>query len=180
MSIIVTHSGRHINLAAPFSEKSDPVDLDDIANGLAKQCRFNGQINKFYSVAEHSILVSRLVPDALALPALMHDAAEAFLGDIVSPLKGLISGYDKIEHQLMCRISDDLDFEWPLLSRIDRNFIKNADLLALRSEKETFYPDEPEWPVLKNTGEFTFKLECMNWMDARLAFIGRYHELKQN
>lgn len=179
MSVIVTRSGRHIDLAAPMSEQND-FTLEDIADGLAKQCRFNGQIGRFYSVAEHSILVSRIVPESLALPALMHDAAEAYLGDIVSPLKSLINGYDEIEHKLMVSISRALGFDHQMLTSHDRYFIKTADLAALKLEKDTFYPDEGEWPVLKKIPfPYNKEIECMNWMDARLAFIGRFHELKK-
>lgn len=180
MTVLVTASGRHIDLANIGSE-NNIITLHDVAHGLAKQCRFNGQIDRFYSVAEHSILVSRLVPKKLAIYGLLHDAAEAFLGDIVTPLKAMITGYDEIERKLLQHIVHQLGVDWrPFISQFDQQFIKQADLQALKLEKETFYINEPEWPYLHGVPTPDHKLECLNWMDARLAFIGRFYELTQS
>ena len=82
--IFHTLSGRKVNLLAPMA---DDIDLGDITHALAMQCRYNGNIPNFLSVAEHSILVASLVPAELRLAALLHDAAETYIGDIVRPLK---------------------------------------------------------------------------------------------
>lgn len=86
---IETYTGRFVDVANP-----DPttLELDDIASGLGLTCRYGGQIRCFYSVAEHSVLVHDLLRhmgagDELALAGLFHDAAEAYLGDVVAPLK---------------------------------------------------------------------------------------------
>lgn len=74
------------------------IRLDDIAKGLSNICRFGGQIQDFYSVAQHSLLVWYLSPDHLKRTALLHDAAEAYLGDVVKPLKVLLGKtYKKYE-----------------------------------------------------------------------------------
>src|ERR1700734_2059257 len=80
---IMLHSGAWFDFAAPHSSR---FTIEDIAHGLANICRYSGQCNRFYSVAEHSVLVSEIAV-GFELEALMHDAAEAFLGDITRPLK---------------------------------------------------------------------------------------------
>ena len=72
---IITASGKRFYLRRPT-----PADIDagDVAHALAHICRFNGHTREFYSVAQHSILVSRLLPDELKLAGLLHDAAEAY------------------------------------------------------------------------------------------------------
>ncbi|HYD90915.1 MAG TPA: hypothetical protein VEA37_05425 [Flavobacterium sp.] len=84
---ITTFSGKVVNLFNP-----DPKDilLEDIAHGLAHNCRWNGHTKTFFSVAEHSVKVARALPENKQLIGLFHDAEEAYWGDIVSPLKALL------------------------------------------------------------------------------------------
>src|SRR5690606_2723306 len=84
MSWIVTRSGRKFDLANPTA---DMVDTADLAHSLSMQCRFNGHTSSFYSVAQHCLLVAELVPEEHKLAALLHDATEAYVGDLVRPLK---------------------------------------------------------------------------------------------
>ena len=81
---VSTYTGKQF---FPLDPQQDQVDIEDIAHGLAYQCRFNGQTRYFYSVAQHSLIVAGLVPKRLYLAALLHDAAEAYMGDMVKPLK---------------------------------------------------------------------------------------------
>lgn len=93
---IRTASGRTVQLLAP---KPEDIVVADIARALSQQCRFLGHLVAFYSVAQHSVLVSRLVPQEDALEGLLHDAQEAYLGDVVSPLKhsAALAGYRALE-----------------------------------------------------------------------------------
>ena len=84
-----TVSGRRVN---PFDPDPSQLDVEDIARALANVCRFGGHCRAFYSVAQHSVIVSELVEqrggdaeDVFA--ALMHDASEAYLGDMPHPIK---------------------------------------------------------------------------------------------
>jgi hypothetical protein len=71
-----------------FDPRSEDVDIEDVAHHLSLICRFGGAVKQFYSVAEHCVRVSRAVPPEYALEALLHDAAEAYLGmDVIRPIK---------------------------------------------------------------------------------------------
>ncbi len=76
------------------------ITLGDIAQSLSKLCRYTGHCRKFYSVAEHSYRVSLIVPPEHAFHALLHDASEAYLGDVSTPLKSLLDDYREIEEQV--------------------------------------------------------------------------------
>lgn len=72
----------------PLDPKPEDIDPRDIAHSLSLLCRYNGHIDRFYSVAEHCILMSLVMPTReLALEALLHDGSEAYCGDMVRPLK---------------------------------------------------------------------------------------------
>ena len=93
---ITTATGRNIN---PLALKIEDVDIYDIAHSLAMICRFNGHSRIVYSVAEHSVLVSTFCPPELALEGLLHDAAEAYLGDVPTPLKRQWPEYQAAERR---------------------------------------------------------------------------------
>lgn len=104
--VMTTNSGRHIDLMNPDPKQ---IDINDIALALSKVCRFNGQIKYFYSVAEHSVRVSELLPNNLKLIGLLHDASEAYICDIPTPLKHLLGeSYYAIERRIMGAIGEAL------------------------------------------------------------------------
>lgn len=151
MSWIITRSGRKFDLAAPTADMVDPAD---IAHSLSMQCRFNGHTNRFYSVAQHCYLVADLVPAEHQLAALLHDAAEAYVGDLVRPLKhgmrefandhGDECLYDLTERRVWIAICQRFDLD-PHLP----DCVKHADLVALATEKRDLMPSHPEpWPCL--------------------------------
>lgn len=81
----------------PLDPRADEIDIEDIAHALSMLCRFGGHVQKFYSVAEHSVWCSYVVPPWHAMQALMHDATEAYCVDIPRPLKRGLSNYAEIE-----------------------------------------------------------------------------------
>jgi len=90
----------------PLDPKPQDVDILDIAHGLSMVCRFNGQCARFYSVAEHSVLVARALPGSLKLAGLLHDASEAYISDVAKPIKSGLVGYDVIERELQAAVYD--------------------------------------------------------------------------
>lgn len=85
----------------PAEPRVEDIDIEDIAHALSMQCRFAGHTRRFYSVAEHSVHVSRHCPQELRLWGLMHDATEAYLVDVPRPIKPMLKGYVEIENNLM-------------------------------------------------------------------------------
>jgi len=98
LTSITTHSG----LAFPFlAARSEHIVLSDIAHALSMLCRFGGHCARFYSVAEHSVLVARRCPPQHRLWGLLHDAAEAYMGDIPKPIKAVLPDVQQIEKRLL-------------------------------------------------------------------------------
>ena len=124
---IRTYTGLYMNV---FEPTLDMVCIEDIAHSLSMQCRFGGHLPKFYSVAQHSILVAlRISETGIKLEALLHDASEAYLMDIPSPIKKRLSNYKEIEENLMRIIGDKFGFTMPLHEKV-----KDADAYMLQWE----------------------------------------------
>ena len=123
---IRTRSGRYVNLLDPDPET---LDLGDIAYALAHVPRFGGHLQYQWSVAHHSLLVASMVPQEHKLQALLHDASEAFLCDLPSPLKALLPEYKHIEERMMQAIATRFGMPWPLAAEV-----KVVDKLALEME----------------------------------------------
>lgn len=131
---MLTGTGKLFNLENPTAAM---VDIEDIAGALAKTCRWNGNISEFYSVAQHSCLVAWLAPPALSLAALLHDAAETYIGDIIRPVKKLLAQtYYDIEERIVQAVCDRF-----FLSPIDFEAIAEFDNMALEIEYQAFYHD---------------------------------------
>lgn len=90
---------------------AEEVTIEQIATGLGNTCRYNGQVRRFYSVAEHSVLLSQYFrdqgyPKSMQVFALMHDSSEAFIGDIVYHLKSEIPEFKVMEWRIIEKIFD--------------------------------------------------------------------------
>lgn len=169
-----TASGIKFDLAAPTV---DMIDLADIAVALGKLCRFNGHCHDFYSVAEHSFHVARLVDDSLRVYGLLHDAHEAYVGDLIYPLKQFI-GADELD-ALTDRI-DELIYRKcgiPAPGAAVKAAVKRADLVALATERRDLFPDlaiPDEWIVDREKVEPSDRLRIWNWNSDVAASV--WHE----
>lgn len=126
---IQTYTGRRFYPLAP--EKSE-FCIEDIAHALSNLCRFTGHCDRFYSVAQHSVIVSYLVPKKLALAGLLHDSSEAYVTDIARPLKHLVEfePYRQMESKVI-----DLIFKhFRIVYDPNHEEIKKIDALLLRRE----------------------------------------------
>ena len=170
MPAISTRSGRRLYLHNPSPSQ---ILIDDIAHGLAHQCRFNGQTNQFYSVAQHSVIVASILPPELKLAGLLHDAAEAYLGDIVQPLKELLPDFAEIESRFAEVIGDRFNVD---LKHNDA--IKKADLIALATERRDLMPMEiVEWESLIGVMPLNKSIYPLSPEKAKARFIDYYLKL---
>lgn len=118
----------------------DDIRIEDIAHALSQQCRFAGHCNRFYSVAQHSLLVATYASEDIKLEALLHDAAEAYCQDLIRPIKHEpeLVGYREICERLDRAIQDR--FNLRDFNRIPE--IKILDNRALMTERRDLYSPE--------------------------------------
>ena len=144
---ITTAHGVDIDLLNP--QVSD-INIDDIAHALSNICRFGGHCFPFYSVAQHSVLVAAMAPPELKLAALLHDAPEAYLGDVIKPLKLLLGDrYTQFEELFTIVIGNKFGFDYHEL-----NEVKNYDKMALEIEHQALRHSDYAKPteVMERTG----------------------------
>jgi uncharacterized protein len=172
-----TVSGRWVN---PFDPDPAQLDAGDIARALANQCRFGGHSRAFYSVAQHSVIVSRLVEERGgdvedAFAALMHDAAEAYLGDMPHPLKHrspLGAAFKEAEDHLEQAIRDRFGI------KPDVPEIKRADRALLATERRAFSAETWHWPELEGVEALDLELTAWSPDAAADEFAKRFAELQ--
>ncbi|TXN72843.1 hypothetical protein [Methylobacterium sp. WL6] len=152
--------------------ESSAFTIEDIAAGLSKTCRYAGQCSAFFSVAEHSLLVSE-VAHQHAYAALMHDAAEAFIGDVTRPLKQLLPDFKRIEARVERAIFERFDVPMPMPKDV-----KLADLRVLAAEQMQIMPPETSrWASYDRVEVAQIRVRHLPPEEAREAFLARFHEL---
>lgn len=119
----------------PLDPRPDEIDMLDIIHCLSRVCRYSGHTNGFYSVAEHSLLMARHFKEHAKI-ALLHDAAEAYFGDLPRPIKNSIPDFKKYEHNLLSIIFEKYGIG-PLNDSI-LNLIETMDLEMLWQEKNHY------------------------------------------
>jgi hypothetical protein len=129
---IRTFSGRKIFVRDPAL--NDRLYLVDFAYGLARIARFTGQTSVRYSVASHSLMVADLLPVEFRASGLLHDAVEAVLGDVSSPLKSLLPDYKALQTRWTEAMAD----RWGV--PLESPAIKTADRLAYAIERRDLCP----------------------------------------
>lgn len=162
-------------------EGLDQIDIYDIAHSLALNCRYNGHCSRFYSVAEHSVLMSYLVPEGLELEGLLHDSTEAYLSDIVRPFKRVMPMYQDIENTLYTRIAS----KYGLADKIHAE-TKEVDLAICKLEAETLMMSKGKgWgldssvitnELLEEKSGYS-KIPCWSPEQAEQEFLSRFYEL---
>ena len=159
----------------PLDPRPEEIDIEDIAHSLAHQCRFAGHCRFFYSVAQHSVLVSKVVPPEHAAWGLLHDAAEAYLVDLPRPIKRYSEMgdlYREIEGRLMRVICERFG-----LSAKEPLSVKFADDVLLMTEKRDVMPPSPEpWRETAEPMEQIIRPWTPN--RAKIEFLRRVAEMR--
>jgi len=158
----------------PIDPRPEEIDIQDIAHALSMMCRYGGHCQRFYSVAEHSYIVSLHVPKEYALWGLLHDASEAYLADIVKPAKPYIAGYKEAEARVMSAVCQRFG-----LHPVEPDEVKWADGAILVDEmKALLRPPPVPWdlPVPQGLGAW---INCWTPMTAKTAFLRRFNDLME-
>lgn len=167
---IMLRSGEYFDLECP---ESSSFLITDIAHALSNICRYTGHCTEFYSVAQHSVLVSQIVPHEDALAGLLHDAAEAYVGDVSKPLKILLPDYKVVED----RVEAALFKRFGLPERLPAS-VKIADRVVLRTEqRDLMDADRHTWFFAGEAKALPSAIVPMSPREAREAFLARFHEL---
>lgn len=169
-SAIKLKSGKYFDFLDP---DPDAISVSDIAHSLSLQCRFNGHVDTFYSVAQHSVLVSHFVKPENAFIGLMHDATEAYIGDMASPLKKLIPEFRRYEDNLWEIIAE----KYNMPSEMPHD-VKHVDMRACMTE--AFYlmdgaGEDWNWEGIERLPIPRFASLSPN--AASQLFLGRFNEL---
>jgi 5'-deoxynucleotidase YfbR-like HD superfamily hydrolase len=169
---ILLFGGQYFSFVDPEHSR---FSIADIAHALSHLCRFTGHVREFYSVAQHSVGVSYLVPPEHALEGLLHDAPEAFLGDVAAPLKRLLPDYKALEHRVESAVLKRFGIAMPL-----SDCIKRADLIMLATEQRDLMPhhdDAWEWESISGIKPLDVTLVAQSATEAREMFLRRFKQL---
>lgn len=169
----VTFTGRRVH---PTDLAPSDIAIEDIAHALAYQCRCAGHVRAYYSVAQHSVLVSQHLPPSLALAGLLHDAAEAYCQDLIRPLKYLpaLFGYRRLEKRIERAVAArfGLSYPWPPA-------IKEADNRLLQTERRDLIAPHA-WPWFSHrVAPYPDPISPLGPEAAEALFLARYRELTE-
>ncbi len=172
---VLTRSGRAFDLV-----DLDPneVDIEDIAYSLGNLCRYTGHPEPFFSVAEHSVVMSRLVSRPARIHALVHDAPEAYVNDLATPVKLLFPDYKALENRVEVVIYEHFEIEPP--NREILKEIKDADVRMHMTERVQLLPAPPKpWARNHPEGPFSYRLPCWGLKDAGPIYLGAFKQLRK-
>lgn len=179
-----TYTGRRF---WPFDPRPDEVSILDVAHHLSMDCRFGGAVLRFYSVAQHSVLVSRLVEaydPALGPHALLHDAHEAYHRDRTRPAKRSLKWLARDAAILLsdaeneCQRAIETHVGLAPLSADAGHMIHLADVEALATERrDLLVPTDDEWPILDGVRPWPHLIEPLGPARAEAMFLEWFAEL---
>jgi len=196
-----SYTGRVLDILEPTP---DMVDVHDVAHALSMTCRYGGHCREFYSVAEHSVLVHDIALNILhdaartrtgdfplgltplaRLVVFLHDAAEAYVGDLISPIKRSIPTFQLLENRWTKAVDDHFELDGALAvpSVPLKNLIREADTLAVSIEVVSLYPNPSDgwwerFPVPTAADLASHPIGCLSPSEARRKFLSTFFKLE--
>lgn len=165
-----TYTGRAFY---PMAPRVADIDSVDIAHALSLLCRYGGHVSRFYSVAEHCVLMSHAVAPENALWALLHDATEAYMGDMIRPLKAAMSAYREAEDRLMRVICDRFNLDHTCPAEV-----KDADNRILLDEREALMSAKPlPWASIEWRSPLSVDIQAWAPQEAEHRYLVRLRNL---
>lgn len=152
----------------PLDPRPEEVQIEDIAHALAMSCRYGGHCSRFYSVAEHSVLMASKAPTGLELATLLHDASEAYLQDVIRPVKVHLTNYIDIENRLMAVIATKYGFAWPLHPEVKR---LDEAMIGAEREQAVNFPKGKAWSQWKPVDPLDVTVQFWTPKRARAEFL---------
>ncbi len=157
----------------PLSPRAEEVDSLDIAHSLSLLCRYNGHVQRFYSVAEHCVVMSKAVSPQNALAALLHDATEAYAGDLIRPIKAAMPEYRKMEDRLATVICSRYD-----IVSIYPDEVKQADTRILLDERKALLRTPPQsWGYVEGVDPLGVNVDGWLPEHAEEMYLDRLYQL---
>jgi len=157
----------------PLDARAEDIVIEDIAHSLALQCRYNGHVDKHYSVAEHCVHLSHYVAPEDALWALLHDAPEAYIGDMVRPLKKHMPDFIAADDRLTAIIA----LKYGLEGTVIPAQVTAADIQICLNERLALLGDPPQAWAIDGDPLPGVTIHAWDWQYAELMYIDRFNEL---
>jgi len=172
-AVIATSTGKLLDV---FNIAEDDITIEEIAHALSLICRYGGRCEKFYSVAEHCVVMSKaeFLPGR-PLAKLLHDAAETYIGDIVTGLKNCLPEVVEVESHILETIGKKFGVsqeEFEAVKEADKTMLVTESFHIMSNSFETFqtvYPDNPPNPRIK--------LNCWSPEMAELMYIQTFNKI---
>ena len=164
-----THKKAH-----PLNLSLDEICISDIAHALSQVCRFTGHCSRFYSVGQHSIYVALLCSPKNKLWGLLHDASEAYIADIASPVKHAteMQAYRDIEEDIMLQIAERYHLPWPEPAEVKRI---DAEMVNFEAHQLGLWT--PAWGPMKGNLDFMLgKWMCEETEEIFLKLFKTYYK----
>jgi uncharacterized protein len=158
----------------PLDPRPRDFDITDIAHALSMLCRYNGHVDQFYSVAEHCVLISQAVRPEYALDGLMHAAAEAYVGDMIRPLKVNIGQYKAIEDGILYVLAGRFGTTWPIPEEVH----EASNRILLTERAALLRNTSHAWdPYLESLDPLDVEIQGWAPAEAKAEFLARFEEV---